>query len=56
MLQKNQSKPILKGGITVGIADGVFEEVSLLYGVAYNADPAPVSGMGCDVKDFNNDG
>jgi hypothetical protein len=36
--------------------DGTFEEVGLMYGVAYNDDGASVSGMGCDVKDFNNDG
>lgn len=36
--------------------DGTFEEVGLAYGVAYNDDGASVSGMGCDVKDFNNDG
>jgi hypothetical protein len=36
--------------------DGTFEEVALFYGVAYNAEAARVSGMGCDVKDFNNDG
>lgn len=34
---------------------GLFEEVSLFYGVAYNAEAARVSGMGADVKDFNND-
>jgi hypothetical protein len=27
-----------------------------MYGVAYNDDGASVSGMGCDVKDFDNDG
>ena len=36
--------------------NGVFEEASLPWGVAYNANAARVSGMGCDVKDFNNDG
>ena len=36
--------------------DGTFEEVALMFGVAYNDDGASVSGMGCDVKDFNNDG
>jgi enediyne biosynthesis protein E4 len=36
--------------------DGTFEEMALLYGVAYNDAVAIVSGMGCDVKDFNNDG
>ena len=38
------------------LGDGTFEEVSLFYGVAYNAEAARVSGMGCDVNDFNNDG
>ncbi len=37
-------------------SDGTFEEVGLMFGVAYNDDGASVSGMGCDVKDFNNDG
>jgi enediyne biosynthesis protein E4 len=36
--------------------DGTFDEMALLYGVAYNDAVAIVSGMGCDVKDFNNDG
>jgi hypothetical protein len=36
--------------------NGTFDEVSLLYGVAYNAEAARVSGMGADVRDFNNDG
>ncbi len=36
--------------------DGTFEEVALMYGVAYNDEAAPVSGMGCDVKDYDNDG
>jgi hypothetical protein len=35
---------------------GKFEEMGLVYGVAYNDDGAIVSGMGCDVKDFDNDG
>jgi hypothetical protein len=40
----------------LNLGEGRFEEVSLLYGVAYNAEAARVSGMGCDVRDFNNDG
>jgi hypothetical protein len=36
--------------------DGTFDEVALLLGVAYNAEAARVSGMGCDAKDYNNDG
>jgi enediyne biosynthesis protein E4 len=36
--------------------NGTFKEVGLLYGVAYNDDGITVSGMGCDAKDFNNDG
>lgn len=35
---------------------GSFKEAGLLYGVAYNDQAATVSAMGCDVKDFNNDG
>lgn len=36
--------------------DGAFEEVGLLYGVAYNEEGASVSGMGADAKDYDNDG
>jgi hypothetical protein len=36
--------------------NGTFKEAGLLYGVAYNDDGITVSGMGCDVNDFNNDG
>jgi enediyne biosynthesis protein E4 len=36
--------------------DGKFEESAMVYGVAYNDQAAIVSGMGCDVKDYNNDG
>lgn len=36
--------------------NGTFDEVSLLYGVAYNAEASRVSGMGADMRDFNNDG
>jgi enediyne biosynthesis protein E4 len=40
----------------LNLKDGTFEEAGLLYGVAYNESAAIVSGMGCDVKDYNNDG
>jgi hypothetical protein len=40
----------------LNLGDGTFDEVSLFYGVAYNAEASRVSGMGCDVRDFNNDG
>jgi hypothetical protein len=36
--------------------NGTFKEVGLLYGVAYNDTGATVSAMGCDVKDYDNDG
>ncbi|MGA8530305.1 MAG: CRTAC1 family protein [Acidobacteriaceae bacterium] len=36
--------------------DGTFKESGLEFGVAYNAQGDSVSGMGCDAKDFNNDG
>ena len=36
--------------------DGTFRESALEWGAAYNDDGAIVSGMGCDVKDFDNDG
>jgi enediyne biosynthesis protein E4 len=35
---------------------GKFEESAMVYGVAYNEEAAIVSGMGCDVKDYDNDG
>ncbi|MCC6862022.1 MAG: CRTAC1 family protein [Bryobacterales bacterium] len=35
---------------------GTFKEVGLLYGVAYNDSGETVSSMGCDVKDYDNDG
>jgi hypothetical protein len=35
---------------------GRFEEVGLLYSVAYNEAGATVSGMGADAKDYDNDG
>jgi len=36
--------------------NGTFKEVGLQYGVAYNDDGLTVSAMGCDAKDYNNDG
>ncbi len=36
--------------------DGTFKEVGLLYGVGYNDEGATVSAMGCDAKDYDNDG
>lgn len=36
--------------------DGTFKETALEYGAAYNAQGQSVSGMGCDAKDFDNDG
>jgi hypothetical protein len=36
--------------------DGRFEEKALLYGVAYNNTGARVSAMGCDARDYDNDG
>jgi enediyne biosynthesis protein E4 len=36
--------------------DGTFKETALEYGAAYNPQGQSVSGMGCDAKDFDNDG
>jgi len=36
--------------------NGTFKESGLEYGVAYNPQGQSVSGMGCDAKDFDNDG
>lgn len=35
---------------------GVFREVGVPWGVAYNDDGVTVNGMGSDAKDYNNDG
>lgn len=40
----------------VNKGDGTFEEDGLLYGVAYAQTGSIVSGMGCDAKDYDNDG
>jgi hypothetical protein len=36
--------------------NGTFKEVGLVYGVAYNDSGSTVSAMGCDAKDYDNDG
>lgn len=36
--------------------NGTFKESGFEYGVAFNDQGSTVSGMGCDAKDFNNDG
>jgi hypothetical protein len=36
--------------------DGTFRESGLEFGVAYNTNGQSVSGMGCDARDFDNDG
>ncbi|MCC6366712.1 MAG: CRTAC1 family protein [Bryobacterales bacterium] len=36
--------------------NGAFQETGLRYGVAYNENGAAVSAMGCDARDFDNDG
>lgn len=36
--------------------NGTFKEAGLEYGAAYNSRGESVSGMGCDAKDFDNDG
>ena len=36
--------------------NSTFKEVGLLYGVAYNDSGSTVSAMGCDAKDYDNDG
>ncbi|HWR54725.1 MAG TPA: CRTAC1 family protein, partial [Bryobacteraceae bacterium] len=40
----------------VNQGNGTFKEDGLMYGVAYNDTGATVSAMGCDVKDYDNDG
>jgi hypothetical protein len=36
--------------------NGTFNEVGLLYGLAYDDSGSTVSAMGCDAKDYDNDG
>ena len=36
--------------------NGTFKEAALQYGVGYDEDGRTVSAMGCDVKDYDNDG
>ncbi len=36
--------------------NGTFKEMGIVYGIAYNDSGATVSAMGCDVKDYDNDG
>jgi hypothetical protein len=40
----------------VNQGNGMFKEEGLEYGAAYNTRGESVSGMGCDAKDFDNDG
>jgi hypothetical protein len=40
----------------VNQGDGTFKEQGLQYGVAYNDNGTTVSAMGCDIKDYDNDG
>jgi len=40
----------------VNKGDGTFREQGLMMGVAYNDDGRVVSAMGCDAKDYDNDG
>src|SRR3989449_6695696 len=40
----------------VNQGNGTFKELGLEYGVAYNDDASPVSAMGVDAKDYDNDG
>jgi len=40
----------------VNQGNGTFQEEGLLRGVAYAQNGATVSGMGCDAKDYDNDG
>jgi hypothetical protein len=40
----------------VNQGNGRFEEMALFHGVAYNSTGARVSAMGCDARDFDNDG
>jgi hypothetical protein len=40
----------------VNQGNGKFSETAMFLGVALNEDAAIVSGMGCDVKDYDNDG
>ena len=49
----NDTEP---NSLFINQGDGTFKEEGLLYGAAYGQDGAPVSSMGADAKDFDNDG
>jgi hypothetical protein len=50
------SNDTLRNLLFLNRGDGTFQEAALGWGAAYNDDGASVSGMGCDAKDFDNDG
>ncbi len=50
------SNDTLRNLLFLNRGDGTFQEVALEWGAAYNDDGEIVSGMGCDIKDFDNDG
>ena len=49
----NDTEP---NSLFINQGDGTFKETGLEYGAAYNSRGESVSGMGCDAKDFDNDG
>ena len=49
----NDTEP---NSLFINQGNGTFKETALEYGAAYNAQGQSVSGMGCDAKDFDNDG
>jgi len=46
----------LRNLLFINRGGGSFDEAALAWGVAYNDEGSSVSGMGCDLKDINNDG
>ncbi len=50
------SNDTVRNFLFINRGNGTFDEAALAWGVAYNEDGVSVSGMGCDLKDINNDG
>jgi hypothetical protein len=49
----NDTEP---NSLFINQGDGTFKEQGLLYGATYGEGGDPVSSMGADAKDFDNDG
>lgn len=50
------SNDTMPNSLFINRHDGTFDEKSLEYGVAFTENGAPISGMGVDARDIDNDG